>query len=184
MIVGLKTIGGYYKSIFDHTLSSGALFAFFIFTIAVVSVLLNYYNLISKINHTLNKKSKAVNLPLFRVKLTAFSICISLILVPFEQLMEYSEALIIASLILSVLYLKYLQKGSKIIVKKEKVDHNELEFPIYKSNKDVLLQSNSEEGTYLTVSETNSTIIKLVALVITVIVIVTPLFKLLGISSF
>ena len=97
----------------------------------------------------------------------------------FENLVTSFDLLLIGLLLLLVSLLEYLELPRT----QKKVKENVLNNPIYHS-KDVLLQSKVENANYLVVEKSQSILVKGLIYAMILVVVFTPLYKLLGTDYF
>ncbi|WP_435261116.1 hypothetical protein [Tenacibaculum sp. nBUS_03] len=99
-----------------------------------------------------------------------------LVINPFENLITSFDIFVLSSLFILIHYLKCIEKPIKI---KDDISTLEIDMPIYNS-KDIILQGNNN---YFT-KDKNSIWVELFVVVFVVIVMITPLYKLLGVEYF
>lgn len=179
-MISLNLVGHYHFS--DNVLNGIELMFFAFISFILVSTLLFYYDKISKRNLTeseIQTETKTSRLPKLFVYLSFIIpfIILSLDFFNFGNLFTSFDAIMLCFLVTLILYFNIVPEIKKVI-KKPKLDN-----PIYQS-KDVLLQSNSLETNFIIAEKTTSTWVKGFVFILIFLVVVTPLYQLLGVEYF
>lgn len=158
------------------------LFMFGIGSLVVISFLLWYYNNIPKSNfkkvdsQTERKVSRSPELILYLL-ITIPSIIMFVEFFNFGNLFTSFDVIALSSLATFILYLNITPEIKKLI-KRPKLDN-----PIYKT-KDILLQSNNNDANFILVENTTSTLVKTFVYFMILVLVFTPVYKLLGTGYF
>ena len=167
----------------EKTVSFYDLFIFGIGSVFVISLLLFYYSKISK-NRILNNGKEYIEVKkdyFIWANIIASIVILFFITSSIEEIIKYSDMLILVSLGLSIFYLNYIHKGTTI---KRIYKQLDLQRSIYSQRKDILLQEKSVSGVYLTQEKSLSVWMKLTIYMLVIIAIITPLHQLFGLSNF
>ncbi len=170
---------------YGTTISFFDLFVFATFSFIIVTILLTYYS-------TLNKKRFKNDNQITNNKISSFTtvniisvvFLLFVMMSSFERLINYNSVLMLISLGLSIFYLNYFHNKEFFKVKKVFKKFHMMDTPIYKSNKDVLLQDVKVEGVYLANTQKLSVWAKFTVYLLIILAITTPLYQLFGIQHF
>jgi len=151
------------------------LFAFCSFI--MVSFLLIYYRFIKKTNKSLEKKVSGLPKFLFYLLILIPLLTKFIELFNFGNLFITFDIIVVNFFMALFLFFTLKQEVKRVIFKENLIN------PIYQS-KDILLQSNSIDSKLLSVEQTSSIWVKMVLYFFIIVLVFTPVYKLLGTGYF
>lgn len=176
----MNCFGDYYFGC--RGLNGGELLLFAIISLFIVLILLWYYNKIPKNKFKVGDfqiERKTSRLPelLAYLLLIIPSITLLVEFFNFGNLFTIFDTIILCSLFAVIIY-SSIKPETKQIIERPKLDN-----PIYQT-KDILLQSNSLDASFIIAEKTTSTWVKIITFIMIAVVLCTPLYKLLGTGYF
>ncbi len=176
----MNCFGDYY--FWDRGLNGGELLLFAIISLFIVSILLWYYNKIPKNKFKegdFQQERKTSRLP----KLLAYLLLIIPGIILLVEFLNYGntfstfDIIMLSSITTLILYTNLTSKIKKV------TKRSNLNNPIYQS-KDIILQSNSLNASFIIAEKTTSVWIKVITFIMIIVISFTPLYQLLGTGYF